>query len=142
MRRPPYFGRRMRRPYSSPRSATDMSCLKHMRLLLYATLLAVGFGGGVAFAAPEAGKGKGGEIGGAGGSGGGLGGGGAASEGGQNAGSLTARNVLDNASICGLFDKGCKGKPFDVGASWETHALLWRDQAGTNGLFNYAYAYA
>lgn len=45
----------------------------------------------------------------------------------------------------GLFDAaaGRPRKPFDVGASWETHGLWWQNNtnAGNRKLFNFAYAY-
>src|SRR5258708_38569047 len=62
---------------------------------------------------------------------------------GTNAASRSSGGAVEEV---GLLDyaPGMKRKWFDIGASWETHGLLWQNNtnAGQRKFFNFAYAYA
>lgn len=97
--------------------------------------------------ASEPQKGKGVE--GPGSAGGGSGPGGGSAEGPGSGATATAglrADVAGVATMGGLIDHlpGTRGKWWDVGASWETHGLLWRTNTncGRCKLFNYASVYA
>jgi hypothetical protein len=64
----------------------------------------------------------------------------------SRAGAGYTGRAVSEAELGGLIDRlrGKPGKWFDVGATWETHGLLWENNtsASQRKLFNFFYAYA